>query len=88
MGWIESVTREGFQLAVKEAMRPDMEKLEGRMGDIEQGVARLEGVIEGNARAHEANTRAFEASIRGILSEFKVDLLTRQLEDRKSQKSA
>ena len=88
MGWIESVTREGFQLAVKEAMRPDMEKLEGRMGDIEQRVARLEGVIEGNARAHEANTRAFEASIRGILSEFKVDLLTRQLEDRKSQKSA
>jgi len=43
MGWIESVTKEGFQLVVREAMRPDMEKLETRMGDIEQRVAMIGG---------------------------------------------
>ena len=85
MGWIESVTKEGFQLAVREAMQPDMEKLETRMGDIEQWVARLEGTIEGNARAHEATIRAFESSIRAMLSDFKVDVLTRQLDERKNR---
>ena len=83
MGWIESVTKEGFQLAVREAMRPDMAKLEDRMGDVEQRVARLEGTIEGNARAQDASVRAFESSIRAMLSDFKVDLLTRQLENKK-----
>ena len=73
MGWIESFTKESFQLLVRETMCPDMEKLETRMGDIEQGVVRLEGTIEGNARAHEATVRAFESSIRADLSDFKVD---------------
>jgi len=84
MGWIESVTKEDFQLAVREAMRLDMEGLENRMGDVEQRVARLEGTIEGNARAHEATVRAFESSIRAMLSDFKVDVLTRQLEGRRN----
>ena len=37
----------------------------------------MEGTIEGNARAHEATIRAFESSIRAMLSDFKVDVLTR-----------
>ena len=84
MGWIESVTKEGFQLAVREAMRPDMERLENRMGNVEQRVAWLEGTIEGNARAHEATVRGFESSIQAMLSGFKVDVLTRQLEGRRN----
>ncbi len=46
MSWIETITKEGFQLAVKEAMRPDMEKIENRLSQfVGPGikVARLDG---------------------------------------------
>ena len=90
MSWIETITKEGFQIAVREAMKPDLDKvslrLEGlgnRLGEIEQRVSRLEGTIEGSMRANEANTRAYESTIRAMLSEFKSDMLQRMLEDRK-----
>ena len=33
-GRIETITREGFQLAVKEAVRPEMEKIEERLNQL------------------------------------------------------
>jgi predicted nucleic acid-binding Zn-ribbon protein len=89
VGWIETLNKESFQLAVREAMRPDFEKLENRMdklenrmdklevriGDLEQRVSRLEGSIEGTMRAYEAN-------VRGMFSEFKAELFSRMLEDK------
>ncbi|MDR3553678.1 MAG: hypothetical protein P4L55_02870 [Syntrophobacteraceae bacterium] len=52
MGWIETLSKEAFQLAVREAVRPDFEKLENRMdklevrmGDLEQRVSRLEDTM-------------------------------------------
>ena len=82
MGWIETLSKEAFQLAVREAVRPDFEKLENRMdklevriGDLEQRVSRLEGTVEGTMRAYEAN-------LRGMFSEFKAELFSRMLEDK------
>jgi predicted nucleic acid-binding Zn-ribbon protein len=74
MSWIETLTKEAFQGAVRDAVRPDIEGLKDDikeiqkcMGDIEQRVSRLEGAIEGSMRAYEANMKA-------IFSEFKVDV--------------
>ena len=83
MAWIETITREGFQLAVREAMKPEMdkldrkierklEKMESRIGDVEQRVARLEGTIEGSMRAYEAN-------IKLLFYEFKTEIFQRLL---------
>jgi len=80
MSWMETLTKEAFQLAVRESVRPDIEKigqridrLDQRMGDLEQRVSRLEGTIEGSMRAYEANIRA-------MFSEFKVDVFKKLLE--------
>ena len=67
MGWIETITKEGFQLAVKEAVRPEMEKIEERLNQLSDRVSRLEGSMEGSMRAYEANMRA-------IFAEFKVEV--------------
>jgi len=82
MGWIETLSKEAFQLAVREAVKPDMENLRGdikevnkRIGDLEQRVSRLEGTIEGTMRAYEAGVRA-------MFSEFKAEMFSRMLEDR------
>ncbi len=80
MSWIETITKEDFQLAVREAMRPDIDKLggrmgnlEGRMGNLEQRVSRLEGTIEGSMRAYEANIKA-------MFADFKAEVFQRLLE--------
>jgi len=73
MSWIETITKEGFQLAVKEAMRPDIEKIEDRLTQLSDRVSRLEGAMDGSMRAYEANIRA-------MFSEFKVDIFRRLLD--------
>ena len=82
MGWIETLSKEAFQLAVREALKPDFEKMENRMdkiemriGNLEQPVSRLEGPIEGTMRACESNVCA-------MFSEFKAEMFSRILEDR------
>jgi len=88
MGWIETLSKEAFQLAVREAMKPDMESLgdnikevNKRIGDLEQRVSRLEGTIEGTMRA-------YEASVRAMFSEFKAEMFARMLEDRNRKSAA
>ena len=73
MSWIETITKEGFQMAVKEAMRPDIEKIEDRLSQLSDRVSRLEGAMEGSMRAYEANIRA-------MFAEFKVEIFRRLLE--------
>ena len=73
MGWIETITKEGFQLAVKEAMRPDIEKIEGRLNQLSDRVSRLEGSMDGSMRA-------YEASVRAMFAEFKVEIFRRLLD--------
>ena len=80
MSWIESLSKEAFQGAVREAVKPELEGLkadikavERRIGDLEQRVSRLEGTIEGSMRAYEANIRA-------MFSEFKVEVFKKLLE--------
>ena len=50
MGWIETLSKETFLAAVREAVKPDVEKVEGEIGDLRgetkdlgQRVSRLEG---------------------------------------------
>jgi len=89
MAWIETITKEGFQLAIREAMRPEidkldrkierkLEKMESRIGDVEQRVSRLEGTIEGSMRAYEAN-------IKLLFYEFKSELFQRLLNHEHSE---
>ncbi len=73
MGWIETITKEGFQMAVKEAMRPDIDKIEDRLSQLSDRVSRLEGSMEGSMRAYEANIRA-------MFAEFKADVFRRLLD--------
>jgi hypothetical protein len=73
MGWIETITKEGFQLAVKEAMRPDMDRIEDRLSQLSERLSRLEGAMEGNMRAYEANIRA-------MFAEFKVEVFRHLLD--------
>ncbi len=73
MSWIETITKDGFQLAVREAMRHDLEKIENRIGNLDQRVSRLEGSID-------ANMRAFEANVRAMFSEFKSEMFQRLLD--------
>lgn len=82
MGWIETLSKEAFQLAVREAVKQDVENLRGdikevnkRLGDLEQRVSRLEGTIEGTMRS-------YEASVRAMFSEFKAEMFSRMLDDR------
>lgn len=35
MSWIETITKEGFQLAVREAMKPEMEKIDQRFEKLD-----------------------------------------------------
>jgi hypothetical protein len=80
MGWIESLSKEAFQLSVREAVRPDLEMLttsikevEKRIGELKQRVSPLEGTIEGSMRAYEAN-------IGRMFAEFKADMFKRMLD--------
>lgn len=80
MGWIETLSKEAFQVAVREAIKPDVDSLkrsivtiEKRVGDLEQRVSRLEGTIEGSMRAYEAN-------VGRLFAEFKADIFKRLLE--------
>ncbi len=86
MSWIETITKEDFQLAVREAMKPEMEKLDSkitdveknlgnRIGNLEQRVSRLEGTIDGTMKSYESNVRA-------MFSEFKAEMFQRLLESR------
>ncbi len=81
MSWIETITKEGFQLAVREAMRSDLEKIENRIGNLEQRVSRLEGSVD-------ANMRAYEANVRVMFSEFKSEMFQRLLDYSQVQPSS
>jgi predicted nuclease with TOPRIM domain len=47
MGWIETLSKEAFQLAVREAVKPELNELEkrldGRMGSLDGRMSNLEG---------------------------------------------
>ncbi|MEW6665165.1 MAG: hypothetical protein AB1512_08090 [Thermodesulfobacteriota bacterium] len=47
MSWFETLTKDGFQLAVREAIKPELDKLGQKMASIENRVSRMEGQTEG-----------------------------------------
>lgn len=82
MSWIETLTKEAFHAAIREAMKPQIDQISDRMQSFEQRISRLEGVVEGSMKANEANIRAYEATMRGLFFEFKADFLQRQLDQK------
>jgi len=89
VSWIETLTKETFHTAIREAMKPRMDQIDTRMAalentmvDLRERVSRLEGVIEGSTKANEANIRAYEAAMRSLFFEFKADFLQRQLDQK------
>ncbi len=73
MNWIETISKEDFQSAVKEAMRPDMEKIENGLSRLAARASKLEGAMEESMRVCEANLLA-------MFSEFKVEISRRLME--------
>ena len=69
MSRLESLDKEAFQIALREAMKPELESLRAemqtlradirdlgaRVGDLEHQVSRLQGTLEGMMRAYEAD---------------------------------
>jgi len=89
MSWIETLTKETFFSAIREAMKPQIDQIDTRMRaiesnmvDLRERVSRLEGVVEGSTKANEANIRAYELSMRNLILEFKADFLQRQLDQK------
>lgn len=82
MSWIETLTKEAFHAAIREAMKPQIDQISDRLQSFEQRLSRLEGVVEGSTKANEANIRAYEAAMRGLFFEFKADFLQRQLDQK------
>ena len=86
MSWIETLSKEAFQTAVREAMKPEIESLRAdikdlgkRVGDLEQRVSRLEGTIEGTMRAYEANLRMMFAEFQRNIEK---DIFSRLIDGR------
>ncbi len=87
MAWIETLTKETFNAAIREAMKPQIDQLSDRLQtvennvvDLRERVSRLEGTIEGTAKANEAKMDAYDAGIRNLILEFKNEILQRQLD--------
>jgi len=69
MAWIETLTKEAFHAAIREAMKPQIDQISERLYSFEQRLSRLEGVVEGSTKANEADIRAYEATMRGLFFE-------------------
>lgn len=89
MSWIETLTKETFSAAIREAMKPQIDRIDTRMTaldsnlvDLRERVSRLEGVVEDSTKANEANIRAYEPSMRNLILEFKANFLQRQLDQK------
>jgi len=89
MSWIETLTKETFFSAIREAMKPQIDQIDTRMTALERNmfglrerVSRLESVVEGSTKANEANIRAYELSMRNLILEFKAEFLQRKLDQK------
>ncbi len=45
LSWIETITKEDFQLAVREAMKPEMEKLDQRFERLDSKITDVENSL-------------------------------------------
>jgi hypothetical protein len=98
MGWIETLTKEAFIAAVREAVKPDLDRLEGKIDKMEAHTdarfeklsGRVEGLAERVSRLEgtiEGSMRAYEANVHSMFVEFQRnierEIFTRLLEDKK-----
>jgi hypothetical protein len=97
MGWIDTLSREAFQLAVREAVKPDLESLRADskedfqilradIRDLNKRLGDLEQRVSRLEGTIEGTMRAYEANLARMFAEFQRnierDLFTRLLEDR------
>ncbi len=97
MVWIETPGKEAFQLAVREAVKPDIESLRadfkqdveslrGEIRDLNKRVGDLEQRFSRLEGTIEGTMRAYEANLARMFAEFQRnierDLFTRLLGDR------
>lgn len=65
MSWFETLTKEGFQIAVRESIKPELDSLGSRVARLETAVSRLEGSVEEmSKRLDEHSNRMDNQSIR------------------------
>ena len=82
MGWMETLTKEAFFAAVREAVKPDFETLENRLENEIKGVIGqirgLEGKFDGKFDGVQGQIKGLEGEIAGIKSQ--IESLSRDME--------
>lgn len=97
MGWIDTLSKEAFQLAVREAMKPEVESLRvslkeeagilrNDIKEVNERVGDLEQRVSRLEGTIEGTMRAYEANMARMFAEFQRnierDVFTKLLEDR------
>ena len=97
MSWIETLSKEAFQLAVREAMKPEMESLRAStkeeieslradIRDLSKRVGDLEQRVSRLEGTIEGTMRAYEANLARMFAEFQRnierDVLTKLFDSR------
>jgi len=82
MGWMETLTKEAFFTAVREAVKPEFETLENRLENEIKGVIGqirgLEGKFDGKFDGVQGQIKGLEGEIAGIKSQ--IESLSRDME--------
>lgn len=73
MSWMQELTQDTFKIAVREAMRPDIENIRGDIKDLQEQVTRLEKALHNT-------TRVCEASLKIMFVDFKNELFQKLIE--------
>jgi len=82
MGWMETLTKEAFFTAVREAVKPDFETLEKRIETLEKTLEKrietLENRLESEMKGVNGQIKGLEGEIAGIKSQ--IESLSRDME--------
>ena len=82
MGWMETLTKEAFFAAVREAVKPDFETLEKRIETLEKTLEKrietLENRLESEMKGVNGQIKGLEGEIAGIKSQ--IESLSRDME--------
>jgi predicted nucleic acid-binding Zn-ribbon protein len=66
MGWIETLTKEAFIAAIREAVKPDLEKLDGKIERLEGKIEKVKTELKGDIEALRGDIKGLEIRIGGL----------------------
>ena len=65
MGWIETLSKETFMAAVREAVKPDLDKLDGKLEKLDVKIEKAKQELKGDIRTLRGDIKNLENRVGG-----------------------